>query len=175
MLLVGLLLIVVPAAPSAQEKNATEERQYGRDFPEAASDRIIKPAMQEKRLPGLVLGVVRNREVVVKKGYGVKSLESRAAPDENTVFHIGSLSKSLTAVGAMLLVEQGSLNLDAPAITYVKGLPESWRSITVRQFMAHQSGIPQLNRKLPTFQQMLRSADGFPLGFAPGTDQEYSK
>ena len=46
--------------------------------------------------------------------------------------------------------------------------------MTVGQFMAHQSGIPQLLGNLPTFAQMLRAADALPLSFTPGTQQEYN-
>ncbi|MCX7012946.1 MAG: serine hydrolase [Candidatus Sumerlaeota bacterium] len=141
---------------------------------EAIADRIIPPAMEKERLPGLALGVVKDGRVVVEKGYGVKSFESGQVPDADTVFYIGSLSKAVTAVGAMMLVEQGKIDLSAPAGDYLKGLPENWRPITVRQFMAHQSGIPQLNQKLPTFEEMLQSAKGKPLKFQPGAKQEYN-
>ncbi len=141
---------------------------------EAIADRIIKPAMREKQLPSLVLGVVKNGRVALKKGYGVRSFQSKTPPDENTVYYIGSLSKAVTAVGVMMLVEQGKINLNAPAKNYLKALPKSWQKITVAQFMAHQSGIPQLNKKFPTFRAMLRSADAIPLSFAPGTKQEYN-
>ncbi len=145
-----------------------------RDNAEATADRIIKPAMREKQLPSLALGVVKNGRVAVKKGYGVRSLDSSIPPDENTVYYIGSLSKAVTAVGVMMLVEQGKINLNAPAKNYLKALPKSWQRITVAQFMAHQSGIPQFNKKFPTFRAMLRSADAIPLSFAPGTKQEYN-
>jgi CubicO group peptidase (beta-lactamase class C family) len=160
-----------PAAAQAKgEKPAAPPREA---FAPVA-DRILQPAMWQKRLPGLVVGVVKEGRIVITKGYGVKSFESGGVPDENTVFFIGSLSKAITAVGAMLLVEHGKLDLNAPASKYLKGLPKNWQGITVAQFMAHQSGIPQLNRKLPTFDQMLRSADGVPLSFPPGTRQEYN-
>ena len=80
----------------------------------------------------------------------------------------------MTAVGTMLLVQQGKIDLNAPASSYLTGLPGSWRRITVAQFMAHQSGIPQLDRKLPMFRAMLRSEDAIPLSFKPGTKQEYN-
>ena len=144
-LLVALLLTLLPVSVSAQGKWVKPEKQPGGNIAEAAADPIIVPAMRQKQFPGLILGVVKDGQVVVKKGYGVKSFASGEAPDENTVFYIGSLSKALTAVGAMLLVEQGKLDLDAPAGNYLKGLPKSWQPITVKQFMAHQSGIPQLN------------------------------
>jgi CubicO group peptidase (beta-lactamase class C family) len=173
-LLVALLLTLLPISVSAEGKWVKPEKRSGGNIAEAAADPIIVPAMRQKQLPGLILGVVKNGQVVVKKGYGVKSFASGDAPDENTVFYIGSLSKALTAVGAMLLVEQGKLDLDAPAGNYLKGLPKSWQPITVKQFMAHQSGIPQLNMKFPTFKQMLKSAEDKPLSFAPGTKQEYN-
>jgi len=173
-LLVALLVTLLSVPVSAQGKWVKPEKQSGGNIAEAAADLIIVPAMRQKQLPGLILGVVKDGQVVVKKGYGVKSFASGEAPDENTVFYIGSLSKALTAVGAMLLVEQGKLDLDAPAGKYLKGLPKSWQPITVKQFMAHQSGIPQLNWKFPTFKEMLKSAEDKPLSFAPGTKQEYN-
>jgi CubicO group peptidase (beta-lactamase class C family) len=173
-LLVALLLTLLPVSVSAQGKWVKPEKQPGSSIAAGTADRIILPAMKQKQFPGLVLGVVKHGQVVVKKGYGVKSFASGEAPGENTVFYIGSLSKALTAVGAMLLVEQGKLDLDAPAGNYLKGLPRSWRQITVKQFMAHQSGIPQLNWKFPTFKEMLKSAEDKPLSFAPGTKQEYN-
>ncbi len=169
----GLLLTFSADIASGQvNEEKTEHLSHGNA--EAIADRIIQPAMREKQLPSLVLGVVKNGRVAVKKGYGVRSFQSVTPPDENTVYYIGSLSKAVTAVGVMLLVEQGKINLNAPAKNYLKALPKSWQRITVAQFMAHQSGIPQLNKKFPAFRAMLRSADAIPLSFAPGTKQEYN-
>jgi CubicO group peptidase (beta-lactamase class C family) len=143
--------------------------------PEAIAARILEPAMHKKELPGLVLGVMRDGKVVVEQGYGVRTLDSGQTPDENTVFYIGSVSKAMTAVGAMILVDRGKLDLQVPASRYVKGLPRSWRAITVAQFMAHQSGIPNLNtNKLSTFEAMLHSAASKPMMFPPGTKQVYN-
>ncbi|MGO9121393.1 MAG: serine hydrolase domain-containing protein [Desulfomonilaceae bacterium] len=173
LLIPGLLLTFSADTASGQAKEEkTEHLSHGNA--EAIADRIIQPAMREKQLPSLVLGVVKNGRVAVKKGYGVVSFQSNTSPDENTVYYIGSLSKAVTAVGVMMLVEQGKINLNAPAKNYLKALPKSWQRITVAQFMAHQSGIPQLNKKFPTFRAMLRSADAIPLSFAPGTKQEYN-
>jgi CubicO group peptidase (beta-lactamase class C family) len=173
LLIVALALIFLPGPVSGKgkEEGTTD---LSRGDPEAIADSIIQPAMKKRQLPSLVLGIVKNGQVVVRKGYGVKTLQSRARPDENTVYYIGSLSKAVTAVGIMLLVQQGKIDLNAPASDYLKGLPESWRAITVAQFMAHQSGIPQLDWKLPMFRAMLRSEVAIPLSFRPGTKQEYN-
>ncbi|HMK34032.1 MAG TPA: serine hydrolase domain-containing protein [Desulfomonilaceae bacterium] len=172
--LVFLICLCVPFTASAQENQERHERRRHAETAETEADRIIQTAMTRKELPGLVLAVVCDGKTVVNKGYGVRSFESGEAPDADTVFYIGSLSKALTAVGAMLLVQRGKLDLDVPASAYLKHLPANWRNITVKQFLAHQSGIPQLNRKFPTFAQMLSSARGVPLRFAPGTGQEYN-
>ncbi len=174
----GLLIVALVATflpgPVLGQVGREPKKRLPHSEAEVIAHRIIKSSMKEKQLPSLVLGVVRNGQVVVKKGYGVKSLASGAPPDDNTVYYIGSLSKALTAVGAMLLVEQGKIDLNAPASEYLRELPESWRGITVAQFMAHQSGIPQLNEKFPTFRVMLRSAERIPLSFTPGSRQEYN-
>ena len=178
-LLISSALLSVTAAAQHGGQRATDGREdrprpESDDRIEAEADRIIKGAMKEKRIPGLVLGIVKGGQVVLRKGYGVKSLESDARPDENTVFYIASLSKAITAFGVMLLVDEGKLRLDDRASKYLKGMPPSWERITLRQFMTHTSGIPQLDRKLPTFDAMLRSAAEMPMEFDAGTDQTYN-
>lgn len=174
LLLVCSLLVLVASFAWGPDACAQGQARVGSGSAAAIADRIVRPAMGEKKIPGLVLAVVKDGQVLVNKGYGVKSFASHQVPVAQTVFYIGSLSKGLTAIAAMLLVEQGKLDLDAPASRYLKRLPKSWHTITVKQFMAHQSGIPQLNRRLPTFEQMLRSADRVPLSFASGREQEYN-
>lgn len=141
---------------------------------EAKADRIIEAAMKEKKIPGVVLGIVKSGQVALSKGYGVKSLQSDARPDQNTVFYIASLSKAITAFGVMLLVDEHKVRLEDPASKFLKGLPPRWQRISLRQFMTHTSGIPQLDRKLPTFEAMLRNAVDLPMEFEPGTDQIYN-
>jgi CubicO group peptidase (beta-lactamase class C family) len=172
-LMVALVFAFLPGPVSGQGKEEGTTRLSRGEAEDLAND-IIHPAMRKKQLPSLVLGIVKNGQVVIRKGYGVKTLGSGARPDENTVYYIGSLSKALTAVGLMLLAQQGKVDLNAPASDYLGGLPGSWRRITVAQFMAHQSGIPQLERKLPMFRAMLRSAHAIPLTFKSGAKQEYN-
>jgi CubicO group peptidase (beta-lactamase class C family) len=136
-------------------------------------DRIVKEAMAKHDTPGLMVAVVDHGNVVVERGYGVKKLGSPEPPDADTVFYIGSVSKAVTAVGAMLLVQQGKLDLDQPVSTYLEGLPPTWRHIKVRQFMTHTSGIPQVP-KARTFADALARVAGVPLDFKPGSSSEYN-
>jgi CubicO group peptidase (beta-lactamase class C family) len=148
-------------------------QQPGRGPVKSTVDRIVREAMAKHDTPGLMIAVVDHGSVVAEHGYGVKKLGSPEPPDQDTVFYIGSVSKAVTAVGAMLLVEQGKLDLDQPIATYLKGLPPTWRHIKVRQFMTHTSGIPQVP-KAKTFTDALAKVADVPLKFRPGSDEEYN-
>ena len=75
LLIVALVLIFLPGPVSGKgKKEGTTDLSRGEA--EALADQIIQPAMREKQLPSLVLGIVKNGQVVVRKGYGVKSLGS---------------------------------------------------------------------------------------------------
>jgi len=140
---------------------------------EAIADRILGQAMQRYQIPGMIAGVVQDGQVVLKKGYGVKKRGIADVPDENTVFAIGSVSKALTAIGAMMLVDRGKVKLDDPIGSYLHGLPGQWEKITVRQYMTHTSGIPEFP-KSPNFEVAVRRASRNPLQFPPGTQQKYT-
>jgi CubicO group peptidase (beta-lactamase class C family) len=137
------------------------------------ADPVVRVAMERHGTPGLMLAVVDNGRLVLQKGYGVRSLPAGPPPGPDTVFAIGSISKAVTAVGTLLLVQDGKLRLNDPAAKYLSGLPESWRRITVRQFMTHTSGIPRIVGA-PSFATALKRAAGMPLSFKPGSDQEYN-
>lgn len=167
--------VTVMAQQKSKPRGRNQPDSTNSANPSAAADRIIERFMNEKHVPGLVLAVVRNGQVVVEKGYGVRSTDDKQPPDSNTLFYIGSLSKALTAVGIELLVEQGKLNLDEPTSRYIKGLPKSWQPIPLKFFLAHQSGIPDIaSAQQPTFQAELRSIDNKPLSFEPGVKQQYN-
>lgn len=178
--LVVLVSASMIAACLAQRRKTPDQQSQGQASDQAIqteADRIVQQMMKQNGIPGVVLAVVKNGKVVVEKGYGTKSTDSNQPPDENTVFYIGSLSKAITAVGAMLLVDKGKLNLDDPASRYMN-LPHEWNGITVRQFMTHTSGIPELPKRQKkqedTIEQAFTLAAGLPMSFKPGTDEKYN-
>lgn len=120
--------------------------------------------MAEHHLPGVALAVVRHGRVVLARGYGVADLARRTPVRPETPFQILSVTKSFTAVAAMMLVEEGRLALDAPVERYLRDLPMAWRPVTVRQLLGHTSGIPSIS----AFERAPCDAGRAPGGYRPG-------
>jgi CubicO group peptidase (beta-lactamase class C family) len=144
---------------------------------------------------GLALGVVRDGGLEFFSSHGVVNIESMAPVTEDTVFRIGSITKTFTAVAVMQLWEQGLIDLDAPANDYLRAfrlLPakEGWRPATTRHLLTHTAGVPEwlhpsrminsgwfgetfpLDERLPTLAEYYRGH--LRLAAEPGTVWTYS-
>lgn len=77
------------------------------------------------------------------KSFGKASVELDVPNIRGTKFKIFSTSKQMTALAAMLLVQDGKLDLDSPISSYLGTLPNGWRAITMRMLLRHTSGVPQ--------------------------------
>jgi CubicO group peptidase (beta-lactamase class C family) len=143
---------------------------------------------------GLGVGVVRDGSLEFFSGYGVADVASNTPVTEDTVFRIGSLTKTFTAIAVLQLWEQGLVDLDAPANDYLRAyrlIPAKAadRPATVRQLLTHTAGLPQLlhpwraytpnlgetvrfGRQLPTLAEYYRG--GLRLVAEPGTTHTYS-
>ena len=91
--------------------------------------------------PGCALGVVRDGNLVYKKGYGAASLELGVPLTPESVFYMGSVSKQFTAASLVLAAEQGLLSLDDDIRKYVPEIPSYGKPITLRQMLHHTSGF----------------------------------
>lgn len=104
-------------------------------------------AMTTWQVPGLALAIVRNDSVIYAKGYGVRSIETRAPVDARTLFAIGSDSKAFTAGAVAMLVTDGKMRYDAPVTQYLPWfqLYDPWvtRQVTIRDLLTHRSGLDQ--------------------------------
>ncbi|HEY1016316.1 MAG TPA: serine hydrolase domain-containing protein, partial [Herpetosiphonaceae bacterium] len=112
----------------------------------AAIDAYLARQMEELRMPGLALGIVRGDEIIALKGYGVAGPDGTPVTPQ-TAFSIGSLTKSFTALAIMQQVEAGKLELDEPARRYLPWFrvadPAASASITVRHLLNNASGLPR--------------------------------
>jgi CubicO group peptidase (beta-lactamase class C family) len=101
--------------------------------------------MKAFQVPGLAVAVVKDGQVVVAKGYGVRRVGEPAHVDAQTLFGIASNTKAFTATALGLLVEEGKLSWDAPVINYLPWFamydPYVTHEITVRDLLVHRSGL----------------------------------
>jgi uncharacterized protein YbbC (DUF1343 family) len=107
-------------------------------------DPIIDEAVQSHLIPGAVLLVGRNNEIVYRKAYGSKAwLPDHEPMALDTIFDAASLTKVIgTTPCVMRLFEQGKLRIDDPVIKYLPEFQGGKSDITIRLLMTHFSGMP---------------------------------
>src|SRR6202022_3150451 len=91
--------------------------------------------------PGCALAVVKDGHIVYEHGYGMANLELSVAITPQSVFDIGSVSKQITAMAILLLVEEGKISLDADIRKYLPEIPDYGSPITIRHLLHHTSGL----------------------------------
>ena len=106
----------------------------------------LKHFMTERNVPGLQIAVVKDEKIALLDSLGIADVEHQVPVTDQSIFSINSVAKAFTGVALMQLVEDGSLDLDAPVATYLDDLPKSWTGITIRQLAALQSGLPDIMR-----------------------------
>ena len=129
------LSVVALAAAIAVARKEKEDEPLERSV-----DQIFA-AHDKPGSPGCALGVVRDGNLVYKKGYGAASLELGVPLTPESVFYMGSVSKQFTAASLVLAAEQGLLSLDDDIRKYVPEIPSYGKPITLRQMLHHTSGF----------------------------------
>lgn len=104
-----------------------------------ALDDMFQP-FNRSDAPGLVVGVAQHGKVLYRRGFGLASIEHATANTPATRMRIASISKHFACLAALLLVEEGKLDIDAPVTQYLPELPPIKGVPTLRQFMTHTSG-----------------------------------
>jgi len=136
MILLLVVALTLPAALLAQARPATPPPDF---------DAYVAAVMKQFQVPGMGIAIVKDGQVVLAKGYGVKRLGSADKVDADTRFGIASNTKAFTALALGLLVEEGKLEWDAPVVNYLPQFMmwDSWvtRQITVRDLLVHRSGL----------------------------------
>jgi uncharacterized protein YbbC (DUF1343 family)/CubicO group peptidase (beta-lactamase class C family) len=117
----------------------------------AAVDAVIEQAIHDGNIPGAVLIVGHNGQVMYRKAYGSRALEPhREAMSLDTIFDLASLTKVIvTTTAVMQLVERGKVRLNDPVAKYLPEFKQNGKEdITVRQLLTHYSGLePDMNLK----------------------------
>lgn len=140
-------------------------------------DTFITQQMQRYKVPGLGLALVKDGKIVYAKGYGVRDNKTKTPVNADTLFAIGSVSKSFTSLGIMQLVSAGKIKLDAPVQTYLPNLKFSnatmGAKVTVRQLLSMTSGLDRydawaFDKKIDTRQKLLETVAQIPFSSIPG-------
>ncbi len=127
-LLIAQLFLAAASAQIAPEKRAQLETAIAR-------------FMAANSTPGVSVAVVENGAEEWSAGFGSADLENFVPATSHTLYRLASISKSITATAALLLWQQGKLDLDAPLQKYCPAFPEKDTPITTRELLGHLGGI----------------------------------
>jgi CubicO group peptidase (beta-lactamase class C family) len=164
----------------------------------------LKAFVDKGTIPGAVTLVERHGSVASIEAVGYLDLETKRPMRADTIFRIASMTKPFTAVGVMILMEEGKLALSDPVEKYLPDFRNMWvvdsregdkngdtrrtlrrpsRSVTLRDLLTHTSGMygmpPEtldeaIARKSRTLAEVVTLASQRPLDFDPGTKWQYS-
>lgn len=138
-------------APAAPPKQGEGVRPLTTEDLTAFVDGILPIQLDRSDEAGAVVAVIRNRQVLLKKGYGYSDVEKKTPVDPDVSgFRPGSISKLFTWISIMQLKEEGKLNLDADVNQYLDfNIREPWhKAVTVRDLMTHRPGFEEAIRDL---------------------------
>ncbi len=145
---------------------------------------LIEREMTDKGLPALSIALVDGDNIVWAHGFGSADPEASTPATPETVYRMGSVSKLLTDIALMQLVEQEIVDLDADVSNYLPDFkPENPfdKPITLRQLISHRSGLVReppvgnyFDPSQPDLATTVASLNGIPLVYPPDTKTKYS-
>jgi CubicO group peptidase (beta-lactamase class C family) len=116
-----------------------------KEIPFSNIDRYASQLHNDYDAPGFAVAIVKDDDLVLAKGYGVRKLGESHPFDENTLFGIASISKSFTALALGMLVDEGKLKWDDPVTRYLPSFQlydaYATREMTVLDLLIHRSGL----------------------------------
>ncbi len=172
------------AYPPARFSDSDRTAKLESAFP--AIDEIFRHYAADKKIPGMVWGIVIDDRLAHVATFGVQDLVTKAPVTDTTVFRIASMTKSFTALAILKLRDQRRLSLEDPV---VKWIPEfvnvelptrDAAPLNIRQLLSHSTGLPEDN---PWADEQLAASDaevtqwlkkGLPFSTPPATRYEYS-
>jgi CubicO group peptidase (beta-lactamase class C family) len=154
---------------------------------ENSIDDLFESYSYYNRFIGNVL-ISKDNQIIYQKSFGYADTDGHKKNTEKSIFSIASLTKSLTAVGVMKLVEDGKLTLDTPISNYFPDfMPDFSKEITIQHLLNNSSGIEANigrtddngNGLMPeetpiTFDELLEKFRDSKLKFKPGTGYDYN-
>ena len=142
---------------------------------------LIEEKMAEYRVPGVAFGLVKNGSLAMR-GFGLTNLENPQPVTPDTIFPLASITKTVVTVAMLRLVEQGSVDLDAPVRQYLPdfrvGDDEATRTVTTRHLLTHTPGwegqLPSVDRGDRTTANFVEGMADHPQLARPGEVWSYN-
>ena len=143
-----------------------------------STDIIVKQIMEQQKITGLSLAVIKNGQTVTNKGYGLANVELNIPVNAETVIRLGSVSKQFFTTAIMKLMQDGKLHIEDSVHKFFPDAPETWRPITLKNLMSHTSGLQREGPAYDNFKiqpdiDIIRSAYQLPLVFKTGEKYQY--
>ncbi|MBS9463000.1 beta-lactamase family protein [Flagellimonas sp. 389] len=135
-LFLQLFFLAISFSLSAQNSNNQIEEKWKQDISKAA----IKE-LNNSGTPSLQIAIGYKDSIIYEKAFGLADIENNVLATTETKYRTASISKWWTATAAMILVDQGKLDLDKPIQNYCLSFPEKSSPITARQLLTQTSGI----------------------------------
>ena len=161
-----VLLVAMPATFAEGPVTPTKPKEGGFTSEGLARiDSYLKNEIQAKTMPGAIMMIQRNGKTAYFNSFGVRDPATKEPMTPDTIFRIYSMSKPITTVAAMMLVEEGKLSLDEPLSKYIPAFKD------VKVGVEHKGedgviGLDLVPAKRPiTIQDLMRHTSGLTYGF----------
>ncbi|RWU09850.1 serine hydrolase domain-containing protein [Pedobacter chitinilyticus] len=105
-------------------------------------DSYIKGEMKTLGIPGMAVAVIKDGKVLHANTYGIANIEYDIPVSMSTSFQIASVTKLFTSTLMMKWLQQKRISLDDYVTNHIPNAPETWKKITIRHLLAHESGVP---------------------------------
>ena len=148
------------------------------------ADKLINDFIKKNKVPGMSVTILNSDgRLKYSQGFGFSNIENKIKVDPgNSIFRIGSFSKTLTATALMKMYQENKIEIDSSVGFYIDGLPTDKKNITLRQISGHLSGIRhygdgddmKLNQNYNNTSEALNIFINDSLLFDPGTKYSYS-
>jgi CubicO group peptidase (beta-lactamase class C family) len=144
-------------------------------------DEFAQKQMALDKTVGMTIGFMKD-DFVWAKGYGYADLENKSPAKAESAYRLGSVTKPMTAMAVLQLVEKGKIDLDAEVQTYVPYFPKKPSPVTVRQLLGHLGGISHYKnpanelhiKEHRSTREAIAIFENFDLVAEPGTRYSYS-
>jgi CubicO group peptidase (beta-lactamase class C family) len=138
-------------------------------------DELVERTMQENKVPGIAVALTNRVGLLHVSSYGFANMDARNPVTPETLFGIGSIGKSFTAVAVLQLRDEGKLDLHGPLTDYLPWFKiNSTVPITAHHLLTHTAGIPHMRMELTSNLYQAYWLTEAPVRFEPGKQYHYS-